>query len=105
MARKPKTTTLFHDCGEYYDPRLLFEQFDRIAQEMSYSNYTARLLSISERVIRAYCKEHCIPIGPTQETRQRREKKRRDAAMSAAMQASESGDAEALLKHIQRMSQ
>ncbi|RYF09574.1 MAG: hypothetical protein EOO77_23485 [Oxalobacteraceae bacterium] len=49
---------------------MVLEGIADAGNEMSYSNYHNRLFRIAERVIRAYCAEHAIDLGPTQKERE-----------------------------------
>lgn len=88
---------IFIDQGDYYPPRLLLEALDTAKDELSYSNYHGRLFEMTQRLIRAYCREHKIPLGPTEKQR-KATRERRDARIMAAAEA---GDMTPLLKMLE----
>lgn len=86
--RKPKTSTKhpillnwIDDKGEhhYRSARALLECLDDAGNELSYSNYHNEHFKIAQKIIRIWCKENGVRIGPTQETDERNRHKRQDA--------------------------
>lgn len=68
--RDPRTP--FKDGADLVDPRQLLEALADARDVMSYSNYHCDKFSRAEAVIRAYCRQHNFPIGPTQAAREKK---------------------------------
>lgn len=57
-------------------PRQLLEALDDAVGEMSYSNYHCDKFSRAQEIVRRYCREHSIPLGPSKKQREHNERQR-----------------------------
>lgn len=56
-------------------PMQIIEALHDACEEMNYSNYHNGLFAKAEEIIRRYCEEHKIKLGPTRETLKKKEQR------------------------------
>ena len=89
----------FRDRGETYDPRAVLEALEDARAAMGASTHHDRMLEIAGRVVRAYAREHGIPLGPPRARQVADEVRKRDAVAALA----ESGDVPGAQKGLRRL--
>lgn len=79
-------------------PRQMIEALKDAGDEMNYSNYHNGLFQKIEEIIRRYCEEHDIPLGPSKKQREYIQRQKYEADKRLL----ESGDVNKMLKYFKR---
>jgi hypothetical protein len=67
--------------NRYRTPRQVLESIDTAGQEINYSNYDNHNLGIAKNIVRIFCKEHGLSLGPSKKQLEYRIKRKQDAAL------------------------
>lgn len=91
---------LLHDFDErYVTPRSIIYALRDAAEEMSFSNYHDSQFRRAEKIIRQWCKQNKVPLGPTKEAIE----KRADARNEKLLADLRSDDLKTALRAMKRI--
>lgn len=68
-----KKHPFLHDYADVYrSPMQIIESMRWSVQELSFSNYHGTNMKMAEKIIRDWCRQNKVPLGPTEDTRRKR---------------------------------
>lgn len=66
----------------YYTPRQIINALHDAGEEMNYSNYHNSQFLRAEKIIRQWCKDNNIPLGPTDATIEKKKNAKHEKIIS-----------------------
>lgn len=64
----------YNGKDEYYAPRQIINALHDAKDEMNYSNYHNNQFALAEKIIRQWCKDNNVILGPTNAAIEKRKK-------------------------------